>query len=323
MAPGPGEVRPTAGAPRPVLEELLQQVRRALAARDEEPTGAWVEETATELARGNRPGVYRSPEDGGGGLAFYARRGPAAFAHLHTGAGLAAARALADALLDPLPPEVAWIDLGFSGLSGEDERRLVDELLERPGSLAIAREALERPLTAADGRAAADPPAGVERVPVRAVTLDALAELDRAAFAGSTDDLLLGSEAEAHRRSVEALLDHRLGRFLDEASCALLEGEPVRLVGAVLCAERSSRRAIVLDLMVDPAQRRRGLGRYLIGWSLRALWALGYESVVLWASIDNAPALALYRSLGFRTQRAATIYRWARTPAAPQPQASR
>ncbi len=320
---GAAAVRPTLGAPKTELEELLQQVRQALAARDEDPTGGWVEESATELVSGAKPGFYLAPSNGGGGITFYARRGDSAFAHLHSEAGLAGARALAQALLEQLPADVASVDLGFSGLSGEAERHLVDELLERPGSLDIAREALERPLTAADGRAPAEPPPGVERVPVRAVTVDALTELDRTAFAGSIDELLLGREPDAHRRSLEALLDNRLGRFLDEASCALLETDPVRLVGAVLCSERSPRRAIVLDLMVDPARRRRGLGRYLLGWALRALWALGYESVVLWASVQNTAALELYRRTGFRTRLAATIYRWERPASVAQPHALR
>ncbi len=322
MPPGAGDPRSAQGASRTELEELLHRVRKALAARDEDPTGAWVEESVGELTGGSKPGWYLLPPEAGG-IAFYARRGPAAFAHLHADGGLAAARALAGALLDHLPAELATVDLGFSGLSGEEERNLVDELLQRPGSIAIAREALERTLTAADGRAPGEPPPGVERLPLRAVTVEALAELDRAAFAGSVDELLLGREPDAHRRSLEALLGSQLGRFLEEASCALLEAEPTRLVGAVLCSERSSRRAIVLDLMVDPARRRHGLGRYLLAWALRALWALGYESVVLWASLENAPALALYRSAGFRTRLAATIYRWERPGPAAQPHASR
>ncbi len=62
-------------------------------------------------------------------------------------------------------------------------------------------------------------------MPARSITLDALAELDRAAFHGTVDELLLGREAGANRRAMEALLEGRLGRFLDETSAALLEPE--------------------------------------------------------------------------------------------------
>ena len=313
--------RPTAGAPRVELEELLQEVRRELARRDEDPTGTWVEESAGDLSSGAKPGWYlRGPS---GGIAFFARRGPAAFGHLHTAAGPEAAGRLATALLDGLPPDVLSLDLGFSGLAIEDERRLVADLARAPGSTVIDRQAMERALSPADGRLAPEPPAGVDRVPLGAVTVDALVELDVAAFRGSVDALLLGNEPDSSRRSLEALLDGRLGLFVGEASAALIESAPTRLVGAVLSAERSSHRAIVLALMVDPERRRRGLGRFLLGWTLRALFALGYESVRLWVSLRNVAAVELYRSFGFRTVLEATIYRWDRPTSSAQPQASR
>jgi len=303
------------------LEEVLLGVRRELARRDEDPAGSWVEATATDLADGSRPGWYVPGAEGG--IVFYARRASAAFGHLHAPGGFEVARSLAATLLGHLPPEIASLDLGFTGLRPEDERALVRELAAAPGSTVIERGALERSLAPADGRFAAEPPSGVDRVPVSAVTVEALAELDRAGFAGSVDALLLGSEANAYRAALEAMLESRLGRFLGEASAALVEPEPTRLVGAVLSAERSPQRAIVLDLVVDPARRRRGLGRFLLGWTLRALWALGYESARLWASVRNTPALELYREFGFRRALEATIYRWDRPAAPSHPHTSR
>ncbi len=315
-------VRPTAGARRDELEELLQQVRRDLAARDEGPTGAWVAETAAELAAGTKPGWF-VPGAGAAGLAFYARRGPAAYGHLHAAPGSDLGPLLAAALLEHLPEDVASLDLGFTGLDLEHERALVAELARRPGSTVIPRQAMERSLTPADARGPAEPPGGLERLPVRALTLEALAELDRASFAGTVDELLLGREPGANRRALEALLDGRLGRFLDEASAAMLEPEPVRLLGAILTTERSTRRAMVVALMVDPSRRRLGLGRFLLGWGLRALWALGYESVRLWVSLANEPAIRLYESFGFRPVVSATIYRWDRPASSAQAQSAR
>ena len=313
--------RPAAEAPRWELEEVLQSVRQWLATRDEDPTGAWVEESATELSTGAKPGWYLPGPQGG--LAFYARRGTAAFGHLHAGDGPGPARRLAEALLAGLPTEVRSLDLGFTGLAPADERALVDLLAARPGSRVIQRQAMERALHAADGRFPSEPPPGLDRVPVSAVTVEALTELDQQAFRGSIDALLLGNEPGAYRRALEAMLESRLGRFLGEASAALLEPEPIRLVGAVLTAERSPRRAIVLDLVVDPSRRRRGLGRFLLGWTLRAVWALGYESARLWVSVRNDPAIQLYRTFGFRTTLEATIYRWDRPGSSGQPQTSR
>ena len=317
-APGP---RSTARAPKPDLEALLQALRKALAARDEDPSGSWVEESADELARGLRTGWYLPGTPGG--IAFYAGRGRAAFGHLHAEGGLRTARGLAAVLLRSLPPEVDSLDLGFTGLSLEEERALVRELASAPGSTVIERRAMERSVRLEDGRLAADPPPGVDRVPIGAVTTEALTDLDRVGFRGSIDALLIGDEPGAYRDALEAMVGGRFGRFLPEASAALVEPEPTRLVGAVLSAERSTRRAVVLDLVIDPERRRVGLGRYLLGWTLRAFSALGYESARLWVSERNAAALALYARFGFRTTLRATIYRWDRAASAPQPQPSR
>jgi GNAT superfamily N-acetyltransferase len=313
--------RPTAGASRAELEELLQEVRRELAGRDEDPTGAWIEESAASLASGTKPGWFLPGPDGG--IVFYARRGGAAFAHLHAKAGEPSGQRLVTSLLEHLPPDVDSLDLGFTGLPLEEERSLVRRLAAAPGSTVIDRQAMERPLTAADGRFPPEPPVGVDRLPISAVTLEALTDLDVRAFRGSVDALLLGSDPAAYRHALDAMLESRLGRYLAEASAALVEPEPTRLVGAVLSSERSSRRAIVLDLVVDPERRRQGLGRYLLGWTLRALWALGYEHARLWVSVRNESAVALYRTFGLRTSLEATIYRWDRPGSAAHPQASR
>jgi ribosomal protein S18 acetylase RimI-like enzyme len=317
-APGP---RAASGAPRVELVEILQEVRHDLAARGEDLSGDWVESSAAELASGAKPGWYLPAP--AGGVAFYAARGGSAFGHLHTRAGPTVARGLAATLLAGLSPDVASLDLGFTGLSPADEREVVASLAATPGSTVIERRAMERPLSAADARFSADPPKGVERLPVSAVTVDALADLDRRAFRGAVEELLMGSEPDAHRRSLEAVLNGRLGRLLPEASASLVEPEPTRLVGAILTAERSPRHAIFHNLMVDPERRRRGLGRFLLGWALRALLALGYDDARLWVSLENTAAVTLYQSLGFRTTLEATIYRWDRSGSAAQRQASR
>jgi ribosomal protein S18 acetylase RimI-like enzyme len=103
-----------------------------------------------------------------------------------------------------------------------------------------------------------------------------------------------------------------MGRFLDEASTALIEPEPPRLVGAVLTAERTPRRAIYLDFMVDPERQGHGVGRYLLRWGFRALRALGYDRVGLWVTVTNSAARHLYEELGFRRTATALIYRWER-----------
>ncbi len=315
--------RTATGAPREELEELLQAIRRELLARAELPSGEWVEDSASELRAGSKPGLYYP---GGGGLAFYTRRGGAAYGHVHATGGPGAderARALSEGLLDGLPSEIASIDLGFTGLAPAEERTVAARLAHRAGSTVIERQAMERELSPADGERLTDTAGTARLVPIRSVTLDALVDLDWRAFHGTVDGLVIGSGIDEYRRVLASMLEGRVGRFLDEASIALVEMEPPRLVGAILTTEQTARRAVFVDLLVDPERRRKGLGRYLLKWGIRALWAYGYERVRLWVTVANRPALALYESAGFRAVASAMIYRWDRGPSPPQPHSAR
>ena len=311
---------PTTTAANDELLELVHEVRQELLLRDESPSGEWIEETAEDLKRGRKPGWYY-PASAGGGLSFYTAREGEAFAHVHVSPGdreVERGRALAAALLDGLAPSVHSVDLGFTGLTVESERALLEELAQRPGSQVIERAFMERALDAADGERRPTVPEGVRLVPVRAVTVEALADLDWRAFRGSVDSLLIGRDAVQYRRVLEALLAGQMGRFLDEASTTLVLPDPPRLAGAILSAERSPRRAVFIDFMVDPELRRRGYGRFLFHWGLRALWALGYQRVGLWVTRSNEPARRMYEEAGLLVTARAAIYRWERGTASPQ-----
>ncbi len=318
--------RPATTAPREELEELLQSIRQELLRRAELPGGDWVEESASELKSGAKAGFYLPPGRGGGGLAFATHRQSAAYGHVHVTAGAEAvtrALALANALLERLAPEIRSFDLGFTGLAAADERAVAERLAGRPGSVVIERQAMERELGPEDGEPRPDVPPTARLVPIRSVTTEALVDLDWRAFHGTIDGLVIGAGLDEYRRVLLSILDGRVGRFLDEASTALVEPDPIRLVGAVLTTEQSARRAVIVDLLVDPERRRRGLGRFLLRWAVRALRAYGYERVRLWVTVANVPARTLYESAGFRTVAAAIIYRWDRDPSASQPHSPR
>jgi ribosomal protein S18 acetylase RimI-like enzyme len=313
--------RPARGAPSDELLELVAWIRRELVARNESPTGAWVEETVRDLLSGAKDGAYY-PIESGGALGFRADRGDDSFGHVHVGPGpepVERAARLTDRLFDARPATAHALSIGFTGLTTEDEIRLRDRLLQRPGTIWIQRYAMERALGPEDDPELPGPPDGLAVVPVRDVTIEALADLDRRAFEGTTDELLIGSQPAEYRRILEALLGGEMGRFLDEASTALYRPDPPALLGAILTCERSARRAVFLDFMVDPAARGRGYGRFLLRWGFRALRALGHERVGLWVTGTNAAARRLYDDVGFRVTHTAAIYRWDAADSSPQP----
>jgi ribosomal protein S18 acetylase RimI-like enzyme len=317
-----GAPRPTTAASVDDLLELLQTVRKELVLRGEDFQGSWVEQAAADLRAGRQAGWFYPPTSRQGGIAFGSRRGARGWGHVHA-SDARASIALANALTDGLATQSGTVSLGFTGLTVEAEEQVLVALRVRPGSMVIDRYAMERPLRPEDTEAPTVPPAPVERIPIREVTLEALADLDWRSFRGSTDDQLVGGSAEEYARVLTGLLDNGLGLFLDAASTALVERSPLRLVGGILTAQVSSHEAVFLDIMVDPERRRHGLGRFLVRWAMRALVALGYEKVRLWVTATNRAALRLYEEEGFRRVATTRIYRWEATAAEPQPQRSR
>ena len=302
---------PATGARVDDLLEIVHGVRRALLDRDESPAGDWVERTAEALRAGTTRG-WCYPPSSGPGVAFYTVSGTEAYGHVHVAEQADAtvrAERLTEVLIHDLAPSVRSVNIGFTGLSPAHEVELFGRLSSRPGSTVIERIAMERSLSADDGRPPGPVPTGLALVPIRAVTVDALAELDYRSVQGTVDALLIGDRSEEYRRVMNALLEGSLGRFLDEASTALYQPEPPRLVGAILSAERSPRKGLFVSFMVDPDFRRHGHGQYLFRWGLRALWALGYERVHLWVTADNEPARRLYSEFRFEPTVRSTIYR--------------
>ena len=57
---------------------------------------------------------------------------------------------------------------------------------------------------------------------------------------------------------------------------------------------------VVHDIVVDPAERRNGVGRKLLEATLEALAARGAPQVVLWTAALNEAAQRLFASVGFR-----------------------
>ena len=308
------------------LLELFQAIRRELKLREEAPTGEWVERSAEEARAGTRPAWFYPPEVDGGGLAVYTRREGKAWGHVHSTAGPVAqerALRLATVLFEGLPSDVRSLALGFSGFDVVEERRVADALAVHPGSRVVERYQMERRLRPDPPVEVPAPPAGVRLIPVRDATLEAVSDLDARSFRDTVDDLVVGGSLQQYSDMMRGLLDSQMGRFLDEASTLLLQPDPLRLVGGVLCAEASPREAVILDLMVEPERRGHGSGRFLLRWALRAVHALGYATATLWVTEANRPALRLYETEGFRRTASTVIFHWGRPDVEPHPQTSR
>lgn len=79
---------------------------------------------------------------------------------------------------------------------------------------------------------------------------------------------------------------------------AELEGRPVGLITWRAASSDSS--AEIRAVAVDPGARGRGIGRALFEAAHDALAAVGVTTAWLVTTNDNAPAIRLYESLGYR-----------------------
>jgi len=131
---------------------------------------------------------------------------------------------------------------------------------------------------------------------LKAVRLQALAESPEA-FASS----LREERALPDRHWREIAVSNARGQA--SIGFIALDGEAiVGLVAGLLepdvhgAAERGAR---LVSMWVDPAYRRRGLGRRLAGAVCDWANAIGADRLSLWVARGNAPAVALYRRMGF------------------------
>jgi ribosomal-protein-alanine N-acetyltransferase len=129
--------------------------------------------------------------------------------------------------------------------------------------------------------------------PARADEYDAFAIVDRSAF--PQDPFSPADYAEALERAGRVL-------FLEERKSR-------RLAGYLILAfdPDGAGRVRVVGLHED--LRRRGLGESLMRWSIAWFKERGTKGVRLNVRVDNPPAFALYRKLGFAPGRRGLVYR--------------
>lgn len=90
-----------------------------------------------------------------------------------------------------------------------------------------------------------------------------------------------------------------------------LEGRGLRIIANVSLsrAPGSRRRWIICNVVVEDAHRGQGIGRKLVEAAIDESVQLGAEGILLQVYRDNAPALQLYTSLGFREVSGETGFR--------------
>ena len=66
---------------------------------------------------------------------------------------------------------------------------------------------------------------------------------------------------------------------------------------------RGRKSSLMTDLLVVPGQRRKGIGRVLVGDAIEVARVAGAAELALFVAKDNLPARALYEETGFRVVR--------------------
>ncbi len=138
------------------------------------------------------------------------------------------------------------------------------------------------------------PPDDLGACPVTADDAPALAQLMIDAYRGTIDDE--GETLDDARAEVARVLAGAYGPFDGYASELIRKGDAV--VAATLITHFDGLPMVAFS-MTHPAWRRRGLGRAGLLRAMRRLREQGHHAVHLAVTHGNAPAQALYASVGF------------------------
>ena len=187
-----------------------------------------------------------------------------------------------------------------------------DQRFARAGFSSRVRHYLVRPLDAP-----VDMPAHrwVLR-PLRREDLPGAAQIIHRSHVGSLDAALNLTYATPSfcRGFVETLvLRAGCGRFDPEAS--FVAELPSGSVGVLLASHLSRTNGHVCQVSVAPDAQGQGIGRGLMAAALRSFREQGLQTASLSVTLDNHPAYALYRDLGFHLRKEFAAHAWVRPPA--------
>ncbi len=146
------------------------------------------------------------------------------------------------------------------------------------------------------------PRTSVPEVSLRPVVLSderALGDLHERAYASGIDRFLFAEDPDPSRDAVlhlRRILTGEWGELLSTASWVAWQG--TELVGAILVTNFGGG-PLIIDVMVDPAHQRRGIGGQLLSESLKAIRASEKGIPRLNVTEENTGAFELYRKFGF------------------------
>lgn len=162
-------------------------------------------------------------------------------------------------------------------------------------------------------RGAVSPSPMVVLEPWRGTHLDEAAAILQAAYDG-------GIEAEIHARyRSTAGCGMVLENILHQGSCGALVAEASALarhrgrgIGVVVVTEIAPRQGHLTQVAVLPEYQRRGIGQWLLDYSLSRLAERQFDTLSLIVSRANDRALRLYQAMGFHSVLAFPAFTWER-----------
>ena len=141
-------------------------------------------------------------------------------------------------------------------------------------------------------------PDGIEIRGFRDTDQNALIAVNAAAFADHPEQGAMDARAIAELTAED---------WFDPAGL-LVAVDGAALLGFHWTKRHDARTGEVYVVGISPAAQGRGLGKALTLAGLHHLADLGVDEVILYVEADNAPALAVYRGLGFGPRVAHVLY---------------
>lgn len=158
------------------------------------------------------------------------------------------------------------------------------------------------PLSVAE-RTEPSAPEGIALLPVTGVDQDALYRCYHGALSAGQSRFFF-DQSEAERRAYFDTFGKTYGLHAD-TSLALIQGGEIVGFSFTIPFDQH----LHLDwIAIHPSARRRGLGRFLLSLIMARAAGEGFQTMGLSCDAGNAPAIALYRSLGWRLEDAETKY---------------